>query len=107
MFNFPFRWTQESTLQNASFWEAHQQVLDQWLKSEKFNHISDYLGYLTLYTHGGIYLDLDVIVLKSLLLDMNNTLGFRKTDCVNHAVAVFDHGHKFLEETVAGFQNNT
>ncbi|XP_056639590.1 lactosylceramide 4-alpha-galactosyltransferase-like [Diorhabda sublineata] len=64
-------------------------------------HASDVLRYLTLWKYGGIYMDLDVIVLRP-LTDLNiNYAGIESTSVVASGVLNFDatgNGHKYVED---------
>ncbi|CAG0916420.1 unnamed protein product [Notodromas monacha] len=78
-------------------------VLFSWMKngllgksSYKTSHMSDVLRYATLYKHGGIYLDLDAIVQKS-LGSLKNSLALEGI-LANGAVMVFDKHHPFLQD---------
>ncbi|XP_026669984.1 lactosylceramide 4-alpha-galactosyltransferase-like [Ceratina calcarata] len=61
-----------------------------WKESQwPISHMSDVLRYLTLWKYGGIYLDLDVVVTKS-LEDLKNFAGIQDEETVNSAVIGFD-----------------
>ena len=51
---------------------------------------------LLLQLHGGIYLDLDVIVLREEILRLPTSLGLQQEDLLNNAVMIFSPGHPFL-----------
>ena len=69
--------------------------LEAWLRSGKLEksgfrltHTSDVLRFLTLWKYGGLYLDLDVIVVKS--LRSNNFACIEQGDYVNAAILGLD-----------------
>ncbi|CAN7998178.1 unnamed protein product, partial [Ixodes hexagonus] len=77
--------------------------LEAWYESKKYEqskypveHLSDVLRYLTLWRHGGIYLDLDVITLKS-LDGLTNCLVLEEKCRPTNCVLIFDRGHRFLK----------
>ena len=51
---------------------------------------------LLLQLHGGIYLDLDVIVLREEILRLPPSLGLQQEDLLNNAVMIFSPGQPFL-----------
>nr|AEE63354.1 unknown [Dendroctonus ponderosae] len=64
-------------------------------------HVSDILRLLTLWKFGGIYLDLDVIVLKSLTTLPENFAGAQSVDLVANGVMGFSRtgkGHQYMQE---------
>ncbi|KAF2906057.1 hypothetical protein ILUMI_00120 [Ignelater luminosus] len=72
------------------------------LESSKYSlsHASDVLRYLTLWKYGGIYLDLDVIVVKSLENLSENYAGSESEEHVAAGVLKFaptGNGHHFAE----------
>lgn len=76
--------------------------LESWYESERFqksrNHVedlSDALRYLTLWRHGGIYLDLDVVVLRS-LRGLRNAVVLESERVPANGILFFDKGHGFL-----------
>lgn len=80
------------------------------LESSKysFSHASDILRYLSLWKYGGLYLDLDVIVLKSLENLPPNYAGY---DSENIAVGVLNFaatgpGHHLAELCVDDLKHN-
>lgn len=63
-----------------------------------FQHMSDALRIALLYKYGGIYLDLDVIVLRSLRC-LRNTAGhvfILGESSIENGLMAFDRGHKLL-----------
>ena len=65
----------------------------------KTAHASDILRAVTMYKHGGIYLDLDCMVIKE-FKGLKNTLAYEYSDlrAVNVAVLIFDKGHAFFND---------
>lgn len=79
-------------------------------------NLSNLLRLALLYKFGGIYMDLDVIVLKS-LSKLRNTIGAQNLDSrtgkwgrLNNALLIFDQKHpllfKFIEEFALTFDGN-
>lgn len=63
-----------------------------------YQHLSDALRIILLYKYGGIYIDLDVIVFRSLRC-LRNTAGHVLVlgeSSVENGVMIFDRGHKLL-----------
>ncbi|KAL5213570.1 hypothetical protein ABZP36_002722 [Zizania latifolia] len=72
-------------------------------------NLSNLLRLALLYKYGGVYLDADVVVLRS-LSDLRNAIGAQAVDAatgdwmrLNNAVMVFDRGHPLLREFIAEF----
>ncbi|KAH7966129.1 hypothetical protein HPB49_013913 [Dermacentor silvarum] len=75
---------------------AAEAALDQ--SPNKVSHLSDFLRYTVLWKRGGVYLDTDVIVIKS-LKGIRNTVCYQKTDKhikVSSAILFFDKWHPVL-----------
>ncbi|CAG9865108.1 unnamed protein product [Phyllotreta striolata] len=73
------------------------------------SHASDVLRYLTLWKYGGIYLDLDVIVTKSLEDIQPNYAGIESNKNVAAGVLSFDStgkGHEMAEKCVDDLKHN-
>lgn len=77
---------------------ASDTPLADWLSSEKLfmsqylnSHVSDFLRYLSLYKFGGTYMDLDVIVQKSLDDIEPNYAGAESENFVAAGVINFDY----------------
>jgi len=74
--------------------------------------ISDALRLVLLHKHGGIYLDLDNLVLRS-LSDFRNTLGsifiwkwlYIRTK-INNSVLIFEPGHWFVDRCLADWEGH-
>ncbi|CAG0919642.1 unnamed protein product [Notodromas monacha] len=78
-------------------------VLESWLSKHlldssgyKTIHTSDVLRYATLFKYGGLYLDTDVIVIKS-MTDLVNALGIESNDLINGAVMAFVKHHPVMK----------
>jgi lactosylceramide 4-alpha-galactosyltransferase len=81
-------------------------LLSSWLREGELNrslyrtsHTSDVLRYATLFKHGGLYLDLDVIVLRPVLGFVRNTLGLESI-LANGAIMAFDRRHPFIADCI-------
>lgn len=73
------------------------------------SHASDLLRYLTLYKYGGIYMDLDVIVIKPLTDLSKNFAGAESKKNVAAGVLRFtskDKGHDYLNMCLDDLKNN-
>uniref|UniRef100_A0A6B0V9B2 Putative alpha-14-n-acetylglucosaminyltransferase n=1 Tax=Ixodes ricinus TaxID=34613 RepID=A0A6B0V9B2_IXORI len=77
--------------------------MEAWYSSKMDNHskyhvehLSDALRYVTLWWHGGIYLDLDVITMKS-LDSLTNCLVLEESGRPTNSILIFDKSHRFLE----------
>lgn len=73
------------------------------------SHASDVLRYLTLYKYGGIYLDLDVIVIKPLENLAPNFSGSESDNNVAAGVMRFDatgKGHEHVKACLEDLKNN-
>ncbi|XP_062126039.1 lactosylceramide 4-alpha-galactosyltransferase-like [Drosophila sulfurigaster albostrigata] len=90
--------------------------IEDWLKDGKLFksdypivHISDLLRLLTLYRFGGIYLDLDVVLLRSLEQVPLNFAGAESDTHVANGVlslAPTDFGHQFATSCLREFQQH-
>lgn len=84
--------------------------LEEWYLSGKLqnshfpvSHASDILRYLSLWRYGGIYLDLDVVVMKEFGPLVPNFAGAESSEDVAAGVIGFDHqntGHEFAEDCI-------
>lgn len=86
--------------------------LEQWhesgaVRDSQFpvEHLSDAVRLALLWKRGGIYMDTDVVVLRS-LDDLRNAIGLQQPEEVNGAVLVFDKGHHFLEACMIDYAQN-
>ncbi|XP_026299591.1 lactosylceramide 4-alpha-galactosyltransferase isoform X4 [Apis mellifera] len=89
--------------------------LNEWYKTEilkkskwPINHMSDILRYLTLWKYGGIYLDLDVIVIKPIKY-LANFAGAEDRNQVAAGVIGFDTsmtGRRMANECIQEIRNN-
>lgn len=95
---------------------ADDTPLDTWMTAGKgfessygTSHMSDVLRYLTLYKFGGTYLDLDVVVLKSLSLAGINYSGAESGDSIAAGVMNFapdEYGHQIAEMCIRDLLQN-
>lgn len=76
--------------------------LSEMVKKKNWAFVSDYVRLEVLYAHGGIYLDTDVEIVKSLnsLLDEECFLGFEAEGRINSAVIGACSGHPFLKQSM-------
>lgn len=73
------------------------------------SHASDVLRYLTLWRYGGIYLDLDVMIIKSLEKLKPNFAGRESDEDVAAGVLSFSHdgdGHRWARESLEDLKHN-
>ena len=72
-----------------------------------YSHETNILRLLLLYKWGGVYLDTDVILVRSLNSLERNTLGFQdsKKSLLNGAFMIFEKGHSYLESCLIEFAN--
>lgn len=80
----------------------HSTPMDSWYRSNawadsthKTEHISDALRYTILWRHGGIYMDLDVIMLKP-LNGLTNCVVMMDKNRPNNNIMIFDKDHRFI-----------
>eukprot|EP00899_Mesostigma_viride_P018950 jgi/Mesvir1/27056/Mv20751-RA.1 len=92
----------------AEKWYAN---IEQWRTGPYFfSHITELIRLATLYKYGGVYLDTDVIVMKS-LAGLHNAVGTElagshgEAKVLNGAVLVFDKGSKFIYECMVEFNS--
>ncbi len=85
-------WNEENTNLSIPF-------IDYFYKRKQWAYVSDYVRLLTLYDHGGIYLDTDVLVLKSFKeLENNNCfLGFEEHNRIAAGIIGAERGNQFLK----------
>lgn len=77
--------------------------------SYAMSHASDVLRYLTLWRFGGIYLDLDVILIKSLEKLKPNFAGRESGHAVAAGVLSFSHegdGHRWARQCLEDLKKN-
>lgn len=102
-------------IRNLNLWTyaADTPIYDWLINDELFSskyvlsHISDFLRYLTLWRWGGTYLDLDVIVQKSLENIPSNYAGAESENFIAAGVMNFDatgFGHEIAELCLRDFQ---
>lgn len=73
------------------------------------SHASDVLRYLTLWRYGGIYMDLDTVLIKSLENIQPNFAGRESDEDVAAGVLSFSHegdGHKWARQTLEDLKYN-
>ncbi|XP_034666930.1 lactosylceramide 4-alpha-galactosyltransferase-like [Drosophila subobscura] len=104
-------------LRRVNLWRyAAGTPIEEWLKNSQLfrsrfavSHISDFLRFLTLFRYGGLYLDLDVVVLKSMEDVPPNYTGADPDDVISSAVISLTptgFGHKIAESLLYDFQHN-
>lgn len=104
-------------LRNLNIWSyAAGTPMYQWLKDGKLfrssyvlSHLSDFLRYLTLWRWGGTYLDMDVVVLRSLEKLPPNYTGAESTTYLAAGVMNFapdGFGHEIAEKCLRDFLLN-
>lgn len=77
-----------------------------WNTSEyRVVHLSDSLRYLLLWKNGGIYLDLDFIIVDS-LNDTRNGAVYQAPDDPANGMLFFDRGHPFLLEVLNSIKDH-
>ncbi|KAH6923851.1 hypothetical protein HPB50_008258 [Hyalomma asiaticum] len=82
---------------------VHWYLKDDWNHSPfRVNHLSDALRLLVLWKYGGVYADMDVLVLKS-FGDLRNVVSRELFPDVGNSVMVFDRGHPFLMRCLEEF----
>ncbi|KAH8331234.1 hypothetical protein KR067_013075, partial [Drosophila pandora] len=90
--------------------------LESWLKKGDlftskylFSHLSDFLRFLTLYRFGGVYLDMDVVVLQTLDRLPPNCVGAEDSGSINSAVikiAATSTGHNIAKLFLYDLRDN-
>ncbi|XP_036333100.1 lactosylceramide 4-alpha-galactosyltransferase [Rhagoletis pomonella] len=104
-------------LRNLNLWTyAAGTPMYQWLKDGKLfsssyvlSHLSDFLRYLTLWRWGGTYLDMDVVVLRSLEKLPPNYTGAESSTFLAAGVMNFSpdgFGHEIAEKCLLDFLLN-
>jgi lactosylceramide 4-alpha-galactosyltransferase len=73
-----------------------------------YSNVSNLLRMVLLYQYGGIYMDVDIVVVKSVHTLKANTLGWEAADKgrINGAFAKFNKGNLFLEACLKEFIRN-
>ncbi|XP_023222913.1 lactosylceramide 4-alpha-galactosyltransferase-like [Centruroides sculpturatus] len=86
--------------------------LEEWFRSKKWSkskysvtELSDALRMLLIWKFGGMYLDLDVVILKP-VYDINNFIIMQDNAYVNNAIFRFDQWHNFLYRCLLNFHKN-
>ncbi|XP_017024672.1 lactosylceramide 4-alpha-galactosyltransferase [Drosophila kikkawai] len=104
-------------LRRLNLWSyAAGTPIEEWLKdgslflsSYLFSHISDFLRYLTLYRYGGLYLDMDVVVLRNMEEVPPNYTGAESNTHLAAGVmslAATGFGHEIAESCLRDLQLN-
>jgi lactosylceramide 4-alpha-galactosyltransferase len=72
----------------------------------KIEHASDIFRLATLYKFGGIYMDLDCLVMRP-LTDLSNAVASEmlRPLIIANGVIIFDKGHPFLVQALAEISN--
>ena len=83
--------------------------LENWFRTGKWreshwrsSHVSDALRYVTLWRHGGLYLDTDVIVLKP-TENLTNFVGRESNKWLAAGILKFSQGHTFIQDCIQEF----
>ena len=79
----------------------------QAFESKKYAFAADYIRLYAIYTYGGIYLDMDVEVLKSFnpLLNRKYILGFEDATGIEGGIIGSERGSKWLKECLEYYEN--
>ncbi|XP_064483116.1 lactosylceramide 4-alpha-galactosyltransferase-like [Ornithodoros turicata] len=87
-------------------------VLNQWFQNGSWsrspfraNHLSDALRLLLLWKFGGVYVDMDVLVLKNIAA-LRNSVSRERFPAVGNSVLVFNKGHPFLLDCMREFASS-
>ncbi len=77
-------------------------------EAKKYAFVSDFLRLYVLYNYGGIYLDVDVEVLKPLdeLLFVDGFTGFETTHCIPTGIIATKKGNIWVKEQLDFYENN-
>ncbi|XP_067125780.1 lactosylceramide 4-alpha-galactosyltransferase-like [Centruroides vittatus] len=86
--------------------------LEEWFRSKKWSkskysvtELSDALRMLLIWKFGGMYLDLDIVVLRPVYA-IKNFIIMQDKAYVNNAIFRFDQWHNFLYRCLLNFQKN-
>jgi len=76
-------------------------------EARKFAFVTDYVRLWAMYNHGGIYMDTDVMVLKSLdeYLDQEAFCGFESQTKINTGTLACVRGFALFKELLADYEN--
>lgn len=89
--------------------ESNTEFDNPWLKKalseKKYAFVADYVRFRALYIHGGIYLDTDMLLLKSLdpLLEHSCFAGFEDHTHINTAIIGVEPGHPLLKKILDAY----
>ncbi|KAM7299030.1 lactosylceramide 4-alpha-galactosyltransferase, partial [Ixodes scapularis] len=79
---------------------------DAWIVSPfRTNHFSDALRLLVLWKYGGVYADLDTLVLKS-VANLQNSVSRERFPLIGNSMMSFQKGHPFLLACLQEFAIN-
>lgn len=76
--------------------QLNQTTVKKYIPYFSMSHMSDFIRTALLYKYGGIYFDLDVIVLQNFHI-FTNAVALETRDSVNVAVLIFEKQHAILE----------
>lgn len=91
---------------NESNFDIHSNYyVEEAYKMKKYAFVSDYVRLYALKVYGGIYLDTDVELLKSLddFLEYESVLGFESQNRISTATLFFKKNHPLIEEWIATY----
>jgi lactosylceramide 4-alpha-galactosyltransferase len=71
-----------------------------------YSHETDLLRMVILYNMGGVYMDTDVIMVRSIDEFPINVVGYESKTIINGAFMYFEKGHPFLNTCLERFANN-
>ncbi|MBY7766023.1 hypothetical protein KW426_15810 [Vibrio fluvialis] len=94
-------WTEESI-------DFSNKYIEKALKDKNYAFASDCLRVHILRIYGGVYLDVDIEIVKPLdeLLDISSFLGYERENRVNCAVMGFESNHWLLNELCDYYDNH-
>lgn len=87
---------------NATLVQGFIDGLPDWIDTSRFREYNKANIYrlLLMYTRGGIYLDLDFIILRPMNNIGDNVVGKQREDSINNAVLKFKKGHNYIEKAL-------
>ncbi|MHB8206511.1 glycosyltransferase family 32 protein [Mucilaginibacter sp.] len=92
---------------NESNSELANDFSKQAFKAKKWAFLSDYVRIKALYQHGGIYLDTDMLMVKSLddLLDQECFLGYQNDGQVSGGIISSVKGNAYIKSCLDAYEN--
>ena len=94
----------EDIFKNTPFFSLWKKLV---IGSYSLNHLSDALRLALIWKYGGIYLDTDIITIKSLRIILNFPgIGAYSESAANNAVIVYPKNHPFINQTMIEFTKN-